>query len=331
MRFGVLLADAPASLPPADHLDLLLRQVEAAQRNGFTELVLGQHFLYGDVRWLQPVPTIARLAAEVDTTVRFATFVLVAPLYHPVVLAEELATLDVVTGGRLDIGLGMGYRREEYRQLDIPFAERATRLEEAVQLLRELWTKDRVTFHGRHWTVEDATPHIVPVQAPTPPIWIGANAEVGVRRSARLGDAWPIGPLMPVDEIERNLAVYAAERARHGLPVGRHPIRREIVLGRDRDDAQTRFTAMTADRFRAYAERERLSLPGSTTSGDEGSTAVLGDADDVTAQLRVLGARLPVDTVIVRAQWPGMGPDDVVAHLDELGEHVVRPLTALVT
>src|SRR6185312_2357530 len=110
----VLLGDVPRSVTPREHLDQLLRQVAAAQRNGFTLLALGQHFLYGDIRWLQPVPTLARLAAEVEPSVRLATTVLVAPLHHPVVLAEELATLDIVTDGRLVVGLGLGYRKEEY-------------------------------------------------------------------------------------------------------------------------------------------------------------------------------------------------------------------------
>lgn len=327
MRFGVLLGDVPASVPPREHLDQLLRQVEAAQRNGFTSLVLGQHFLYGDVRWLQPIPTIARLAAEVDRDVRLATFVLVTPLHHPVVLAEELATLDVMTDGRLDIGLGMGYRREEFRQLGVPFGERVSRFEESVQLVRELWTKDVVSFTGRHWTLDGATPHLRPVQEPTPPIWIGANAAPGVLRSARLGDAWPIGPRMPLVEIERNLALYTAERERLGRPTGRHPLRREIVLGADRDAALARFTAMTADRFRAYAARERLAVPGSTADGDEASTAILGDRDAVVGQLRALDARLPIGVVIVRAQWPGMGPTDVTSYLDELGRDVVGVLS----
>lgn len=327
MQFGVLLADVPGSMPPRAHLERLLRQVNAAQRNGFTLLALGQHFLYGDVRWLQPVPTIARLAGEVDAGVRFATFVLVAPLHQPVVLAEELATLDIVTGGRLDIGLGMGYRREEFHQLGVPFGERISRFEECVELLRALWTDDRVTHHGRHWQLDGATPHLTPVQQPAPPIWIGANSEVGIRRAARLGDAWPCGPRMPVDEIEQSLAVFASERAALGLaPVLRHPIRREVVLGRDRDDARARFTAMTADRFRAYAERERLSLPGSTAPGEEASTAMLGSGADVVAQLRELDARLSIGTVIVRVDWPGMSPEEVLAQLDDLGEHVVRPL-----
>ena len=327
MRFGVLLADVPATVEPKAHLDQLLRQVEAAQRNGFTLLALGQHFLYGDIRWLQPIPTIARLAGEVGPDVRFATFVLIAPLYHPIALAEDLATLDIVTGGRLDVGLGMGYRREEFRQFGVPFGERVSRFEECVTVIRDLWTVGPVTHHGRHWSLEDATPHLTPVQRPTPPIWIGANTEAGVRRAARLGDAWPCGPRMPLEEAERLLTVYANERATSGLPpAGRHPIRREVVLGRDREDARRRFRAMTSERFRDYARRERLTLPGRPAAGEEASTALLGDPEDVVSQLQALGERLPVDTVIVRAQWPGMDPDDVAAYLDELGGHVVRPL-----
>ncbi len=262
MRFGLLLGDVPASISPAEHLQQVLRQVDAGVRNGFSLFALGQHFLYGDVRWLQPVPTLARIAAEVGADVRLATTVLVVPLYHPVLLAEEIATLDIVTGGRLDVGLGIGYRREEYRQMGVPFAARARRFEESVAIMRALWSEERVTFHGQEWRLEDATPHLRPLQQPSPPVWIGANATPGILRTARLGDAWPIGPRMPFEQIRQNLRLLEAERRRLGLPLGRHPIRREIVLGRDHEDAVARYSAMTADRYRAYGERERDSLAG---------------------------------------------------------------------
>ncbi|HEX2849363.1 MAG TPA: LLM class flavin-dependent oxidoreductase [Acidimicrobiales bacterium] len=321
----MLLADVPRAIPPRQHLGELLQQVEAAQRNGFTLLALGQHFLYGDIRWLQPVPTLARLAGEVGPDVRLATTVLISPLHHPVVLAEELATLDIVTGGRLDVGLGMGYRREEYQQLGVPFGERATRFEEGVRLLRELWTRDHVTFHGAFWTLDGAEPHLRPVQEPTPPVWIGASTTKGVVRSARLGDAWPIGPRLSLEGVEELLAVYLHERERLGLPPGVHPIRREVVVGRDHEDARRRFVAMTSDRYRTYAERERTTIPAANP-GDEASTAILGDPDDVVAQLRDLSTRVPVGPVIVRAQWPGMSSDEVCAYLDDLGHHVVSAL-----
>ena len=98
-----------------------MRIAEAAQENDFTYIAIGQHFLYGDLRWLQPVPLLARLAAEVAPHVRLVTQIMIAPLYHPVLLAEEIATLDVVTEGRLVFGVGLGYRPEEFDYLGVPF------------------------------------------------------------------------------------------------------------------------------------------------------------------------------------------------------------------
>lgn len=324
MRFGVLLGDVPASVEPRAQLDSLLRQTAAAQEAGFTLLTIGQHFLYGDVRWLQPVPTLARLAAEVGGHVRLAITVLIAPLYEPVLLAEELATLDVLTAGRLDVGLGLGYRREEFRQLGVPWARRVSRFEELVPLLHALWTQDEVTHDGPNWRLDGARPHIRPVQNPAPPIWIGASTPAGVRRSARLGDAWPIGPRLTVAQIEPLLGHYAAERRAAGRSVGPQPIRREIVLGRDEADARARFAAMTTRRFAEYAAREH---PGSA-GGSAADAAVLGTPDAVRAQLVDLAERLPIGPVVVRAQWPGMRSADVTSYLGELGREVVGPLAS---
>ena len=83
MEIGVILGDVRTTVSPRDHLDLLLRQVEAAQRNGLTYITIGHHYLYGDLRWLQPVPTLARLAAELNDDVTLATTIIQAPLYHP--------------------------------------------------------------------------------------------------------------------------------------------------------------------------------------------------------------------------------------------------------
>ena len=99
MEIGVILGDVHGSLSPRDHLDALLRQVEAAQRAGMTYLTIGHHYVYGDYRWLQPIPTLARLAAELDDGIRLGTTVLQTPLVHPIALAEDLATLDILSRG----------------------------------------------------------------------------------------------------------------------------------------------------------------------------------------------------------------------------------------
>src|SRR5215207_11072853 len=114
VQVGLLLSDVPTSVPPAQQFQDVRRIVDAAQRNDFTYIAIGQHFLYGDLRWLQPVPLLARLAADVDRHVRLVTQIMIAPLYHPVMLAEEIATLDIVTEGRLIFGAGLGYKADEF-------------------------------------------------------------------------------------------------------------------------------------------------------------------------------------------------------------------------
>jgi alkanesulfonate monooxygenase SsuD/methylene tetrahydromethanopterin reductase-like flavin-dependent oxidoreductase (luciferase family) len=212
VHVGLLLSDVPASVPPDEQFRDVLRIVAEAQEQGFTYVAIGQHFLYGDLRWLQPVPLLARLAAEVAPEVRLVTQIMIAPLYHPVLLAEEVATLDIVTEGRLVFGAGLGYRPEEFDYFGVPYQERAGRMDEALDLMTRLWTEDEVTFHGTYVTLDAVQPHLRPVQQPHPPIWIGGFSLAGARRAGRFGDAFACPPEMP--------AADAAERyAQRGLDV----------------------------------------------------------------------------------------------------------------
>src|SRR5262245_20040987 len=160
MRVGVILGDVRTTVSPREHLDRLLRQVAAAQRNGVSYITIGHHYLYGDLRWLQPIPTLARLAGELDPAVTLGTTIVQVPLYHPVALAEELATLDILTGGRLVVGAGAGYRADEFTAFGLEFANRFAMLDEALTLIKRLWTERTVTFTGRFWSLTDAQPHL---------------------------------------------------------------------------------------------------------------------------------------------------------------------------
>jgi alkanesulfonate monooxygenase SsuD/methylene tetrahydromethanopterin reductase-like flavin-dependent oxidoreductase (luciferase family) len=330
MDFGIMLGDQPTTVAPRDHFESVLRQVEAAQRSGINHIVMGQHFLFRESRWLQPIPLLARLAAEVDADSRLVTQIMVAPLYPPVILAEELATLDIVTEGRLIVGLGLGYRPEEFKAMGVPFSERVARLEECVAVLKAMWTNDRVTFDGSFCTLTDDFVHIRPVQDPRPPIWIGAHSEIGVRRAARIGDAWPITPQEPVDEIGAWLKIFVDERTRLGLPVGRQPLRREIVVGTDRADAKEKAIKMARRWYLHMAEIGTLKIKqDQALASMEGALErgfVLGDAEDCANQLRAIGDRLPVNPIITRASWPGMTTDDAVSYIETLGKELVPSL-----
>jgi len=327
VEIGVILGDVRTTVSPRDHLDLLLRQVEAAQRNGLTYITIGHHYLYGDLRWLQPVPTLARLAAELNDDVTLATTIIQAPLYHPVALAEELATLDIMSRGRLVVGVGAGYRSDEFTALGVDFADRFAMLDESVALMKRLWTEDHVTHTGRFWPLEDARPHIQPWQVPHPPLWVGAMGPVGVRRSARLGDGWPVTPETKIPDMVRLLSLYEDERERLGKPQVRHPLRREIVPAVTTDAAFERFEYMAKERLVAYAQRQLATRDaGELTSSFREVAAketFIGTPDECVAQIRELAAVVPIDPILVRAQWPHLTGDEVVAYLDDLGRDIV--------
>jgi alkanesulfonate monooxygenase SsuD/methylene tetrahydromethanopterin reductase-like flavin-dependent oxidoreductase (luciferase family) len=333
VRVGMLLSDVPTSQPPADQLRDVLRIVEAAEDAGFSYFAIGQHFMYGDLRWLQPVPLLARLAAHTAPTTRLATQIIAGPLYHPVLLAEEIATLDVVTEGRLDFGVGLGYRKEEFDMLGIPHRERAPRLDEMLELLPLLWTQDEVTFSGRFWQLEGVRPHIRPVQDPHPPIWVGANAEPGVRRAGRFGDAYACPPKASVDEVARRFRIVQEEFALRGKRFGPQPLRREVSIGDTEQQAIDEYVRVAKSRYVTYSQRGNDVLGDRDLDNDFFNSVkdhvVYGTPESVTQQLVDIVTTLPVDPLLLRPQWPTMGADETIAVIERLGKDVVPTLAAI--
>jgi alkanesulfonate monooxygenase SsuD/methylene tetrahydromethanopterin reductase-like flavin-dependent oxidoreductase (luciferase family) len=334
VQIGLLLSDVPASVPPAQQFSDIQRIVAAAQRNDFTYIAIGQHFLYGDLRWLQPVPLLARLAAEVDPHVRLVTQILIAPLYHPVLLAEEIATLDIVTEGRLVFGAGLGYRGEEFDYFGIPYKQRAARFDETLELLIKLWTEDEVTFHGKHFTLDNVKPHIKPVQQSHPPLWIGAHSLPGARRAGRFGDGYACPPETPIDEIVERYTTVKELWAERGKAFTPQPLRRNIMVADTAEEALVEYARVAQGRYITYAKRGLDVMDGTDLEGNFAEAiaghAVIGTDDDVAARLVDLVSTLPVDPLLVRPQWPTMDADETIATLNRLGKTVVPAVRSVV-
>lgn len=331
---GMLLSDVPTSVPAAQQFSDLQRTVEAAQRNGLSYIAVGQHFAYGDLRWLQPVPLLARLAADCDPSTKLVTQIMIAPLYHPVMLAEELATLDVVTEGRLIFGAGIGYRPEEFAHLGVPFAERAGRMDEILELLPRLWTEDEVSYEGKYFQLDGVTPHLRPVQEPHPPIWVGAQSLAGARRAGRLGDAYPVTPEATYTEIEERFAVVRAGFEARGKVFGPQPVRRNVQVADTREEALHEYARVSKGKYLSYAAKGmRYAGTGENLDADflaaVGEHAVLGSDAEVIAQLTELCTRFPVDPLLLRPQWPSMDVAETIAAIDRLGREVVPAIRAL--
>lgn len=176
-----------------------IQECEQAEELGFDSIWLGEHH---NNAFLYPSPLIG-LAAIASRTqrLRLGTAVLLMPLYHPVAVAEEGAMVDMISKGRLTLGVGAGYAPEEFAAFGLTTKERGRRLEESVSLLRRLWTEEHVSHVGRHYEVTDVTIGPRPTQQPRPPIWFAAWAKPAIERAARLGDAWIGGPSAALDEV----------------------------------------------------------------------------------------------------------------------------------
>src|SRR6058998_256287 len=144
--------------------DETLRECEQAEAAGFSSIWLGEHHNHP---LLYPAPLIGLAAVASRTrTIRLGTGVLLLPLYHPLDVAEEAAMLDVISGGRLILGIGAGYAPEEFDAFGVSLKERGSRMDEAVPLIQRLWSEERVSHEGRHFRVTNATVAPRPIQRP---------------------------------------------------------------------------------------------------------------------------------------------------------------------
>jgi probable F420-dependent oxidoreductase len=158
---------------------------------------------------LYPAPLVGLAAIAARTRrVRLGTGVLLLPLYHPLAVAEEAAMVDVISRGRLILGVGAGYAPEEFAAFGVSTKERGSRLDEAVPLIHRLWTEDAVSHEGRHYRIGSATLRPRPVQRPRPPIWFAGWVEAALRRAGRLGDAWLGGPSAKLNELAGCVRIY---------------------------------------------------------------------------------------------------------------------------
>ena len=179
MRFGLRLPSFALGERTATLAEMgaYLRRAEDL---GFETAMLIDHLLVAppaySTTWLEPVSLLSALAG-VTRTIRLGTMVLVLPFRDPVAFAKEWATLDLLSGGRSVLGVGVGWKEEEFAALRIPFRERGRRMNEMLEAITALWAGDHVTYEGRFYAFHDLTIEPKPVQRPHPPIWIGGGSQ----------------------------------------------------------------------------------------------------------------------------------------------------------
>lgn len=324
MRFGLFVsAQYPAEDDPETRLAEHLEQVRFVRDAGFHSVFAGQHFLPAPFQMLQPVPLLARLAAETGD-LRVGAGILLLPLLNPVEVAEQAATLDVLTGGRFVLGVGLGYRDEENAAFGVP-AERVRIFREKLDVVRRLLEGEEVTASGHGYRLEAARLAPRPLQRPRPPIWMAANGDAAVRRAARLADTWFVNPHATVAEVERQLALYRAAR---GSEPDELPMLREACIAPTEEEALAVAHPYLAPKYEAYVDWGQSDvLPPSDTLRREwdelrAGRFIVGTPETAAEQIRAL-SNLGVTELVLRVQWPGMPQRDALRTLELLATEVL--------
>ena len=200
----------------------LLDQAVLADEMGYDAIWLSEHHFTEDGYCPAILPLLGALTSRTQRA-RLGTFILLLPLYHPLRLAEDVATLDLLSGGRIDLGVAAGYRPEEFAAHNMSTRERAGRMEEGLELLIQAWTKEEVSFAGAYYTAEGLPVRPRPLQQPHPPLWMGGESPAAIRRAARYGCHF-----MPTTTGHDTVHAYREELAR----LGRDPTQFQIALPR---------------------------------------------------------------------------------------------------
>ena len=329
MKFGLGLSvqHAPDDSQPR-RFEEHLEQVRLASAVGFDSVWASQHYVSAPFTYFQPMPVLSRVAPEAGT-MSLGTGVLLLPLHHPVDVAEQIATLDMICGGRFIFGVGLGYRDAENRALAVPSRDRVGRLTEALEVIERLWTGEPVSYAGRHFTLDNVRISMPTLQRPRPPIWLAANADVGVERAARVGDAWRMNQHATFETLERQLALFRRARSAAGKPAAAEiPLIKECYVAPDRATAVSEARPHLGSKYEAYRqwEQDKALPPGESFASDFEALArdrfLLGDPARIREEITRYRERLGVTTLIVRVQWPGMEQAKVLRSIRLLGEEV---------
>ena len=308
MRFGVSLlglAQQPAGEDMIRRSEELLTWVRLARDAGYDHLTTGQHYLSTPLKGLQPVPLLARIIPESGTMRLVST--IIGPLHNPVSLAEDWATLDVLSGGRVTLCLALGYRSEEYAAFGVDPSRRVRDLANVIEAVRSLWSGIPVTLTGRGFGLNGATCSLETVQDPHPPIWLAANADAAVQRAARLGLDWNIGAQATVPEIARQTELYHAadpSAGRRGFPLSR-----ELFCAATDERAYELAAPYLLQKYQVRAKWRSDDRDAARPDGSLETLAqdrfIIGAPDTCEREIRRY-QELGVDRIHLRMNWPGM-------------------------
>ncbi len=241
---------SPMDRPATQIIDEAIEVVHAASKMGYAWVSVGHHWISHPTVWPQPFPIIARLAPETGT-MQIKSSMILLPLLNAIDVAENVATLDHITHGRLVLGISIGYREKELEAVGLTRKDRAAKLEESLQIMKRLWAGEEVTFSGEYTKLTKSRMGFTTYQKPHPPIEMGAQSEAATKRAARLADSVFFGPQVAWADMKKLADVYRKERREMGQnPTTGLGASRSLIVGKSREDAARAAQQYLEKRFK---------------------------------------------------------------------------------
>jgi alkanesulfonate monooxygenase SsuD/methylene tetrahydromethanopterin reductase-like flavin-dependent oxidoreductase (luciferase family) len=291
-----------------------LEDVAWADAHGFSAVVFAEHHFLDD-GWLPRPMLLAAAAAAVTRRMRVGTDIVILPLHHPVAVAEEAAVLDVMSGGRALLGVGLGWIEAEFDGFGVPYRRRARVYQRSIEIVRALLRGETVDDDG-HYAFRGARVRPLPVNPDGIPFWMGALEDAGVERAARSGDAWIMPPGHRLGRLVEQRRRFAETRAAAGLPpVREQPLRREAFVAETDDEAWRLFAPGIRHEYGKVYRPLHPTYPEHDTLdalrrwGED--LFVVGSPETVAAELRRYEEAIGATECLVRFQLPGV-PQEAV-------------------
>lgn len=328
MRFGMNLDGGSRPGQSREHaLAERLEKARNAKSHGFHSLWVGPGYLNNS--WHAAV-LLSRVAAEAPGMELGMVGLL--PLHHPVELAEQIATLDIICGGRFILGAALGWREFQFRAFGVTQEERLSRFREVLEIMKKLWTQERITHRGRYFQMEDVPGAGAPHQQPYPRILIAANLDPGVVRAAKMADGWLVSSRATVPSIRRQVQLYRDALREIGQK-GYIAAWREMYVAENRAQAIQTIRPyvewLYQDRAamghnRLLPEADRIDVAFEKVL--EGRF-IIGSPEECASEVEKYRA-MGVDEIIMRCQWPGMAGEDGLKALQLFGREVLPQFDA---
>ncbi len=327
---------APTQDPPnvkktAILIDEIIEQAVLAEALGFDGFFFPEHHMQADAFLPNPV-LLAGLVGMRTSRIKVGPAVLLAPLYHPIRLAEDAAVIDLATKGRFVCALGIGYVPDDFAAFGVPFQQRASRTEECIDILRAAWTGEPFSYASRHFSLDNVRVTPTPYQQPGPPIWAAGWSEAGVQRAGRMADGLIADPMQSLPVIKEHARQYRASAEKHGRKPN-YVLMRDCVIGDTRENVLAK-SEYAMYKYRWYFEHGAYVadeyLAGVKTAADMSfdvcarDRLIAGSAEDCLDQLRMWKAEVQPDYLILRMRHASGPPQrEALEDIRRFGERVI--------